>query len=245
MYFCRKIYNMSYILSNQYVRIEPRPAGFGPRILAAFLDALAILFYLYGLSLLLFGTGMENLLNGWLAAALYTIPTMFYYPLCEFFFNGKSLGKQILGLRVVKRDGSRPGLSAFMLRWLLLTIDAGTGFVVGILCIMFSKNSQRLGDMAAGTMVVSDRLLNNNRVQLSEFNFLTDNYRPTFPTAPLLTAGQADAIRLTLSLYGGGRTGRILELTGKVASIVGPVPTGMDAETYLLTVWRDYQFYQL
>lgn len=235
---------MSYILSNQYVRIEPRPAAFGPRILAAVIDALAILFYIYAISFFWLMSGFEVLVNGWIIAATYAIPTTLYYPLCEFCFNGKCLGKFALGLRVVSRDGSRPGLSSFLLRWLLLPIDAGTGFVVGILCIVFSKNSQRLGDMAAGTMVVSDRLLNNNRVQLAEFSFLTDNYRPTFAAAAGLTEGQAEAIRLTLALSGTERMGRIFELSAKVTPIVGPIPPGMNAETYLLTAWRDFQYYQ-
>lgn len=210
--------------------------------MAAIIDAVLIFLYIIAVTVFLYRFRFDGILNTWTITAIYLLPTIFYYPLCEYFFNGRSLGKQLLGLRVTTRDGSRPGIGAFLIRWLLLFVDAGSGFVVGILCIIFSKNSQRLGDLAAGTMVVSDRIVNNNRVNLAEYEFLTRPYTPRFATASLLTPGQAEGIRLTLSLGGADRLSRLYDLSRKVEAIVGPMPPGMDVETYLVTVWRDYQY---
>lgn len=235
---------MSYILSNQYVRIEPRPASIGPRFVAIILDAIFLFTFNVGLNFLLLGflTDYVNdtVLLFWIFGSIFL--TLFYFPLMEMFFNGRSIGKMLMGLRVVKRDGSIPGFSAYILRWLLLFVDAGIT-MVGILCVILSPLSQRLGDMAAGTMVISERELQSNRVNLMEYSFLTSNYRPVFEGAKKLSDGQVDAIHLALrQMSDGGR--HLIDMCTKVAAVVGPVPPGWTAYTYLTTVWKDAQYFR-
>ncbi len=69
--------------------------------------------------------------------------------------TGRSLGKAMLGLRVVTIDGSPPGVAASATRAALLFVDAVTslGFV-GLTLAIFTRRRQRLGDILAGTMVV-------------------------------------------------------------------------------------------
>ena len=71
---------------------------------------------------------------------------------------GASLGKMALGLRVVKMDGSPIGWKESIIRNLLLFIDEGL-IVVGAIFIWSSPQRQRLGDRAAGTIVVRRRSL--------------------------------------------------------------------------------------
>jgi uncharacterized RDD family membrane protein YckC len=74
---------------------------------------------------------------------------------------GWTLGKRIVGLRVVRLDGSRLTLGAALLRNLLRLIDASfpLGVFLGMSILMATPRRQRLGDLAARTVVVEDRPL--------------------------------------------------------------------------------------
>lgn len=71
--------------------------------------------------------------------------------------TGASLGKLILGLRVVRQDGSTAGLGWAALRWLLLLIDGACCAIIGLVLVFTTKGHRRLGDMAASTFVVTKR----------------------------------------------------------------------------------------
>ena len=80
-----------------------------------------------------------------------------YFILFEAFFAA-TLGKMVMGLRVVKADGSPYSWSSVIVRNLLRFIDALPVFyLIGLITVAVSKRNQRLGDMAAGTLVVRAR----------------------------------------------------------------------------------------
>jgi uncharacterized RDD family membrane protein YckC len=70
---------------------------------------------------------------------------------------GQTLGKRALGIKVVRADGSKPGVGATFVRTLLRAIDGLPGFyLVGLIAILATgERRQRLGDMAAKTRVVA------------------------------------------------------------------------------------------
>lgn len=68
--------------------------------------------------------------------------------------TGASIGKLLIGLRVVRHDGGIAGFGWMTLRWLLLLVDGFCCYIVGIIMIASTKGHRRLGDMAAGTLVV-------------------------------------------------------------------------------------------
>ncbi|MDO8690362.1 MAG: RDD family protein [Dehalococcoidia bacterium] len=78
-----------------------------------------------------------------------------YYILFEAYLKG-TIGKLILGMRVVNANGGRPGLVASLVRNILRVIDFLPAFyILGIILVGTSKEKQRLGDRAAGTYVVA------------------------------------------------------------------------------------------
>ncbi len=141
------------IITGQYVQISQSPASLGERIVAQIIDDFLIICYLVGVSLLIaeldffYRTKMLFFL-----IAIY-LPALFYHFLMELFNHGQSVGKMVMRIRVVKKDGTTPGIGDFFMRWLLQLVDLGFSGV-GALVILISKNSQRLGDLAAGTMVI-------------------------------------------------------------------------------------------
>jgi uncharacterized RDD family membrane protein YckC len=69
--------------------------------------------------------------------------------------TGRTPGKAIVGIRVIKGDGQAPGILRVIARELLWIIDGLPGAnLVGFITAMVSKNNQRVGDMVAGTYVV-------------------------------------------------------------------------------------------
>ena len=78
-----------------------------------------------------------------------------YMVLFEVFNQGRSPGKQLFGLRVVHVDGTPVGWGAALLRNLLRFVDMlPLGYCCGLLASLANRRFQRLGDLAAGTLVI-------------------------------------------------------------------------------------------
>lgn len=72
--------------------------------------------------------------------------------------RGASLGMSLLGLRVVRRDTGEPaGVDRQFVRWVLWFVDGFAAFVVGITATLTTVGQRRVGDLAAGTVVVAER----------------------------------------------------------------------------------------
>ena len=146
----------------QYVNIDYELANPFIRAVASFIDALAFLIYFiiaYNLLSLSFfewrSNGAVDFFSA-LSAILFRIPWFIYSPTIEYFTNGRSLGKWILGIRVVKVTGETAGLKEYFTRWIFRVIDIWMG-VFGFLALLISSTSdrnQRLGDLMANTVVI-------------------------------------------------------------------------------------------
>lgn len=78
-----------------------------------------------------------------------------YFMICERVTGGRSIGKRAVGLRVVGEDGLPLTGRASLVRNLLRAVDVlPSSYVVGLVAIVASPRCQRLGDLAAGTIVV-------------------------------------------------------------------------------------------
>ena len=84
-----------------------------------------------------------------------------YYLLCEGLFDGRTLGKRLLGLRAVRDGGYSVGFAASAVRNLMRIVDLQPVFtyLVGIAGIAISKSGKRLGDVVAGTIVVREAMV--------------------------------------------------------------------------------------
>lgn len=129
-----------------------RPAGLMPRALAFAID-LAIRGLVLGL--LFFTLAFFGEVGIGLGSILLFIISWWYMVLFEMFNQGRSPGKHCVGLRVVQDDGRPIGWSSSVIRNLLRFVDMlPLGYTFGALCCLHHPAFKRLGDLAAGTLVV-------------------------------------------------------------------------------------------
>ena len=141
-------------------------AGIGSRFLASLLDTLLIL-VLQVVVILVFVLVLSafNLLGetiaAWVYAVLGIVGFIFfwgYYIFFEMLWNGQTPGKRWVGLRVIRTDGTPITLSESFIRNLTRLVDfLPAMYGIGIISMFLDKQSRRLGDLAAGTLVVHDR----------------------------------------------------------------------------------------
>ena len=81
---------------------------------------------------------------------------MAYYIVLEGYW-GQTLGKKLLGIKVVREDtGTVPGVRAAAIRSVLRLVDGIFSYLVAFITVLVSAKNQRLGDMAEHTLVVRD-----------------------------------------------------------------------------------------
>jgi len=235
----------STIITGQFVRISQVPASIGERIVAQMIDYAILFVYLMSTIYVL-----SNLyLNTWSGVSMFFLLAFIYLPmlcyslLCEVFNNGQSVGKKLLNIRVVNADGSTPTLSAYLLRWLLYIVDVPLTGGLGLIVVLVTKNSQRLGDLAAGTMVIKEKNYKRISVSLDEFDHLSDHYKPVFPQAEDLSLEQVHVITKILQSNGKDRGKHIQELAAKVCRILSIKEPPAEGERFLQTLVRDYQYF--
>ena len=140
------------IATPEGVELRLPVAGLAARSLAWLIDALIKLAAILAFSI--FFQFFGNLGEGLLLIGMFLL-LWFYNVLFEVLNHGATPGKRALGLRVMNINGTPVGWTGSLLRNLLRFIDALPGcYAFGCVAVLLSKDFQRLGDLAAGTIVV-------------------------------------------------------------------------------------------
>lgn len=141
-------------------------AGIGSRFIALLIDTLIWLLAVVVLSVVFWlirpGIGAFSRLSAQWAVAVYVLVLFLlnwgYFTLFEAFWGGRTPGKRIAGIRVIQRSGRGIGLLESMARNFIRYIDQIPFFyAVGVIAVFATRQHQRLGDLAAGTLVVRER----------------------------------------------------------------------------------------
>lgn len=235
----------STIITGQFVRIRQTPASIGERFLALVIDYVLLALYISSMVVLFMELQLPSGVRTSFFLCVIYLPILSYSFLCEMFNRGQSLGKKLMNIRVVKVDGSTPTVSSYLLRWLLFIVDGPLTSGLGLLVVLLTKNSQRLGDLAAGTMVIKEKNYRKIHVSLDEFDYLTRNYHPVYPQSADLSLEQVNVITRTLESAEKDRSRRIAALAKKVQSLLFITPRDSNQEKFLQTILRDYQYYAL
>jgi uncharacterized RDD family membrane protein YckC len=219
-------------------------AGLGSRFLAVLADTgiqavlaffVVVLGSLIGLGLSAFG----NFGPQWTFAIIIFLLFLLnsgYFALFEIFWNGQTPGKRLAQLRVIKDDGRPIGTYEAIVRNVLRLVDwLPTFYALGLVSIFLSRQSKRLGDFVAGTVVVHEKTLEGVRpytetkiddslppidatkVTLEEAQLIEtflnrrDSLEPAVRTTMAMQISNRLGNKMEVKVYGWPRTERFLE----------------------------------
>lgn len=234
----------SNIVTGQFVEISQTPASILARIVGRLADTIVLIIYVTGAFQLfdkIYIDGSDVKLTLYLL--IVGVPVGFYSIFCEMLFHGQTLGKWLMKTRVVRTDGTSPTLGNSLLRWLLLPIDLYATSGLGALFILFTANNQRIGDLAAGTMVIKLREYRKINISLDEFFYGSRNYTPHYPAAQDLSQQQVEIIEQVLYQPTRNSAERQQQLARKVEETLRITHQEPSSAAFLETLLHDYQYY--
>ncbi len=188
--------------------------------MAYLIDLALLAIYLISMKHLLYDEfGLDTEKSTGVDILIISLPMLFYSLLTEVLLNGQTIGKKIMKIRVISREGGEPTFGQFILRWItkffewpflfgyiyassvaLFMYAIYTGFfgVAVAIAILVTKKSQRLGDLAAGTIVVDAKTFMS--VNDTIFMQVDDrNYKPVFPEVMRLSDNDINTIKTVLT----------------------------------------------
>jgi uncharacterized RDD family membrane protein YckC len=237
------------IHTTQNVTLQYEVASVGDRLVAALLDYLILIAYGVLLSLLFKAVGDDSTntainysdpaeLVGVAIAALILSPFIFYFLACEIFFNGQTLGKKARHVRVMRLDGTPPRLGDYFLRWLLRPVEIiSTAGGLATIVVLLNGRGQRLGDLLAGTTVLS--LRPRAAAHVPE-DAVPAGYQPVFEQAAQLSDHDVALLRQLLHHSLRQQNHLLLHETAlKIKQLLG-VSSDLSNEAFLQTVLRDH-----
>ncbi len=238
------------LVTPEAVELQFQTASLGSRVLAAGID-LAIqgsllLATVLGLVALSLQGGSSTF--GVVVIVLAITSILLGYPIAfETFWRGRTPGKAALGLRVVARDGSPVRFRHTVVRGFMTLVDVVlTSGVAAVLSILLTPDDQRLGDLAAGTLVIRERTgAGAPRAMRFSVPAGWEGYAATIDVAAM-SAADYGAVRAALargpSLPPPVRDRLLAEVASTVAARLGHVPPpGVPPEAFLTCAAARYQ----
>ncbi len=233
------------ITTSQNIELEYELGSLGDRIIGRLLDFLVligycvIIFAVIGFGNL--GRFMEN--NAWFIVLFIAFPVVFYDLLSEIFLNGQSLGKKIMGIKVISLSGSQASFSQYLIRWLFRIVDFSfSGSLVALIMVAASEKKQRLGDLIAGTVLVKTK----PRTQITDTIYnpvQQENYQVIYPEVINLKDTDVQLIKEILkNVNEGGNPAIAFQAQQKIEQVLNIRSRHQDAKSFLNTVLVDYNY---
>lgn len=239
------------INTTQNVNINFTAASVGERILAWGIDwlikvAYIIVIYQIMFKLLKIDEFIQDM-DFWSQIAIvfvFYLPVIFYSLLFETLLDGQTPGKRILKIKVVKIDGYQATLADFIIRWIFRIVDLNImSGVVALITIITSPKNQRLGDMTAGTAVIT--LKNNVNINHTILEDLKQDYVPSYPSVIRLSDNDARIIKDTFKTAKKSKDFKtLIKLRTKIVEVLElkEIKHSTDHE-FIDVILKDYNYY--
>ncbi len=238
------------INTTQNVNINFTAASLGQRILAFLTDlAIQIAYMIVIFWVVFYYLGLNEKLmhmDRWSSAAiqmLFFLPVMFYTLTLESIWEGQTFGKRLLKIKVVKIDGYQASFPDYIVRWIFRLVDIFiVGGLLGIISIATSEKSQRLGDMTAGTAVIS--LKNDISINSTILEEIDGEYIPLYPLVIKLSDNDIRIIKENFQLAKKKHDPTItVKLKQKIETVTGIKSQSGNPEDFIRTIIKDYNYY--
>ncbi len=199
----------------------------------------------------------------WAIELLLILPVFMYHLVCEIWWNGQSLGKKLLGIRVVNDNGGKVAPAQCMIRWLLRASDLSIPFIIlsllfnldsilrvlsitsllflaDLVLISVTKASKRMGDLAAGTMLI--KINTKSSLDDTIFMEMSDSYVPVFPQVMKLSDRDINTMKTILdTAIKTGNHHMVATASDKVKTALA-IQDDMPPYELLETLLKDYNY---
>lgn len=236
------------------------------RILAYLVDFTLLLLYIVSMKYLYYNgvVASDSYMKQRIGLDMLTIslPMLLYSLVCEVLMHGQTLGKKIFNIRVISLSGGEPSLSQYLIRWMFRVFEwpfffgyimfSGTAFTAYIFVTLFlgltvaviiavTRKNQRLGDLAANTVVVDTR--SDFGVDDTVFMEIDEeNYEVKFPEVLRLSDRDINTIKNVLDISHKNRQQELSERVALKIQNVLTITTDMPADEFLQKLLSDYNY---
>ncbi len=256
------------ILTSFNIELDFEIPDFHKRLFAWVFDVIIVFIYIFAISKIIsiVSNGRVSAEDGRWMFLIILLPIALYPLVTEITMRGQTIGKKIMGIRVINEGGGNATISQFVIRWLLRvsdlflliiilvvtynashgqSVDIGTLLfflliITDILCVIITKKSQRIGDIAAGTILINLR----SKAGLDETVFMEmdDNYVPVFPQVMKLTDRDLNIIKSVYNTVVKKNDYALAERTAEKIETALKIRNTQHPLTFLETLLKDYNY---
>ena len=245
------------------IDLEFEIAEFHKRLLAYIIDFALLLIFLFSMKYVLYNEFLFHLEESvGMDILIISLPMLLYSLLTELWFNGQTLGKKIMAIRVISLEGGEPTFGQFLLRWITrffewpfffgyiaystanvmvyVFVTGMLGIAVVIIISVANKN-QRLGDMIAGTVVVNTK----STLTLADTVFMQidkTDYKPMFPEVMRLSDRDINTIKGVLIQAGKRNNYDMCNRVSMKIKEVLQIHSDMHVDQFLEKLLADYNY---
>jgi len=247
------------------IELEFEAADLPRRILAYLIDLTLLVLYFVSAKLAFYdgglagGVAMGSMVG--LDILIISTPLLLYSLVCEILMHGQTVGKMVMNLRVLSLDGKEPSVSQYLVRWLFrafewpfffgyaffgtselllyIMVTCAFGALVAMAIAITPKN-QRLGDLAANTVVVKTK--SDITVHDTIFMDIEEDYKVSFPEVLRLSDRDINTVNNILKI---SRRSKNFELSERLSSRIKAVlkiESELEPVEFLKTLIKDYNY---
>jgi uncharacterized RDD family membrane protein YckC len=236
------------------------------RIFAYCIDLFIVVLYAWIMGNLVYDesiadvSGSSRAIAGW-GILVISLPILLYPLVCELVMHGQTFGKKVLDIRVMNLQGGEPTLSQYIIRWMFRLFEwplvfgvAVPGFyillrifsmvvpgIVVIIIIAVTSKHQRLGDLAANTVLVSTRI--NTSINDTVFQEVDQhNYQLLFPQVMQLSDRDINTIKSVVSNSYNKSSQDLATRTAERVKSALKIETDIEAIIFLEKLLQDYNY---
>jgi uncharacterized RDD family membrane protein YckC len=258
------------IATNFNIDIEFTAPPFYRRLFAWVIDIIIQIFYL--IVALRFISWIAQTLRGddenmkmWAISLVLFLPFLLYHVVLEITMDGQSIGKKIMGIKVVSENGGKPSIGQFIIRWLIRTSDytliviiilipyaqifgpqvywgvAGAmGLLIADLVLVNTRKQQRLGDILAHTVLINTE--QKEKITDTVFLEVSEHYVPQFPQIMQLSDRDINALKGIIDTAKKHKDHHMALMAAEKIKAHLHIDTPMEPEEFLEVLLKDYNY---
>jgi len=231
----------------QNVEIGFALADVGKRIQAKIIDyfIIGLLFYIFDYLFSSFAAPYLNAYDYWSQIALinlFFLPIYTYSLWFEILLHGQTPGKFFSKIQVLRLDGLPYSWENALVRWMFTLVDLSFFGIIGLISISSTKNAQRIGDIAASTVVVTKS--KNNGIEQTIFLKLKEDYKPIYQQVTRLSDNDMRIIKGAFeSALRNDNLETLKKLRKKIEDVIQFQDPNSSDRTFIQSVMKDFNYF--